>query len=242
MMLAVVVSLMIVGHRGASGHAPENTIPAFEKAIELRADAVELDIQSDKNGVPVVLHDRNLERTASVKRDADTMTAQEMAKYHIPTFAEVLQLAKGRLTVFTELKAGNEEAVAQAIHAAVAEGWTYEQLPVISFDHDQLKRLKAAHPAIVTGATFSRDMLESIPRDTQAEYMVSIARALGASAINPDYRLVNGEVVREAHRAGLKVNVWTVNSTRDIKTMIAFRVDAIMSDFPDRVYAELHDD
>lgn len=241
-MFALMVSLMIVGHRGASGHAPENTIPSFEKAIELRADAVELDIRSDKNGIPVVIHDASLERTSSVKRDVASFTVEELAKYHVPSYEQALDTAKSKLVVFTELKDASEDAVADIITRKVAEGgWSYDQLPVIGFDHEQLRRVKNRNPDIVTGASFSRSMLEQIPRDTHADYMISAAKSIGASAINPDYRLVNGEVVRRAHKAGLKVNVWTVNSPRDITTMIAYGVDAIMSDYPDRVYSRVHD-
>lgn len=241
-MLALMVSLMIVGHRGASGHVPENTLPAFQKAIELRADAVELDIHSDKDGIPVVVHDDSLKRTAKRDVTVASLSAQELEKYDIPTYEQVLEMSKGKLIVFTELKGDSEDAVADIITQKVAEeGWTYEQLPVIGFDHEQLRRVKARNPDIITGATFSRSMLEQIPRDTHADYMISAAKAIGATAINPDYRLVNGEVVRKARKAGLKVNVWTVNSPRDITTMIAFGVDAIMSDYPDRVYSRLHD-
>lgn len=241
-MLALVVSLMIVGHRGASGHAPENTLPAFQKAIELRADAVELDIHSDKDGIPVVVHDGNLKRTANRDVEVTSLSAQELAEYAIPTYEQVLETAKDKLVVFTELKGDSEDAIADIITRKVAEaGWTYEQLPVIGFDHEQLRRVKARNPEILTGATFSRAMLEQIPRDTHADYMISAAKAIGASAINPDFRLVNGDVVRKAHKAGLKVNVWTVNAPRDITTMIAYKVDAIMSDYPDRVYSRLHD-
>lgn len=237
------VSLMIVGHRGASGHAPENTLPAFEKAIELQAEGVELDIWPDKDGVPVVIHDDSLERTHHVKRLVSESTAAELKTHDIPSYEDVLALAKGKLVVFTELKGASEDAVGAIIDRKVAEeGWSYEQLPVIGFDHAQLKRLKAKHPQILTGATFSRKMLERIPRNAHADYMISAAKAIGATAINPDYRLITGEVVRQARKAGMKVNVWTVNTPRDIKTMIAFRVDAIMSDYPDRVAAELHDD
>ncbi|MBM3617261.1 MAG: glycerophosphodiester phosphodiesterase [Alphaproteobacteria bacterium] len=241
-MLALVVSLMIVGHRGASGHAPENTLPAFTKAIELRADAVELDIHSDKDGVPVVVHDGNLKRTANRDVAVSALSAEELAEYAIPSYEQVLDISKDKLVVFTELKGDSEDAVADIITRKVAEeGWTYEQLPVIGFDHEQLKRVKARNPDILIGATFSRSMLEQIPRDTHADFMISAAKAIGASAINPDFRLVNGDVVRKAHKAGLKVNVWTVNAPRDITTMIAFKVDAIMSDYPDRVYSRVHD-
>jgi glycerophosphoryl diester phosphodiesterase len=233
--------ILIVGHRGASGHVPENTLAAFEKAVALKADAVELDVWPDKNGVPVVIHDASLARTAGVKNDVHSMTAEELARYHVPSLDKVLTLVQGKLTVFIELKGKTENTVAEVIHRKAEQGWNYGQLVVIGFDHDQLKRLKTAHPAIKTGVSFSREMLEKVPRSAQADHMIDAAKSVAASAINPDYRLVNAETVRKAHEAGLKVNVWTVNAPRDIKAMIAFNVDAIISDYPDRVYALLHE-
>lgn len=241
MLTAIVLSALIIGHRGASGHAPENTLPAFEKAAEMGADGIELDLWPDVNGHPIVIHDEELGRTHKHKGKVTTMRADDLAVLGIPRYEDVLQLAKGRLIVFTELKGGHEDKVAEAIHRAVAEdGWSYDRLPVIGFDHDQLARLKEAHPALVTGATFSRKMLEHVPRKDHATFMVSKAARIGASAINPDHRLVMPEVVAKAHAAGLKVNVWTVNTPAAMDRALALGVDAIMTDYPDRLRAKVH--
>jgi glycerophosphoryl diester phosphodiesterase len=131
--------------------------------------------------------------------------------------------------------------VGQAIHDAVASGvWNYAQLPVIGFDHAQLARVKAAYPDIHIGVSFSKKMLEYVPADKHTPYMVAKASGMHAQAINPDYRLVTQELVESAHAAGLKVNVWTVNNSTAMRNMIALGVDAIMTDYPNRLYEILH--
>lgn len=241
MLSAVVLSALIIGHRGASGHLPENTLPAFEKAAELGADGIELDVWPDVNGHPVVIHDEELGRTHRQKGKVTSMRADDLALLGIPRYEDVLALARSRLLVFTELKGNAGDNVAEAINRAVKmDGWSYDALPVIGFDHGQLERLKQRNPAILTGATFSREMLEHVPRDRHATFMVSKASRIGASAINPDYRLVTPEVVAAAHGAGLKVNVWTVNTLAAMDKMLALGVDAIMTDYPDRLRQRIH--
>lgn len=241
MFSAIVMSMLIIGHRGASGHAPENTLPAFEKAIEMGADGVELDLWPNALGEPMVIHDDKLERTHRHKGRVTDMRVEDLAPLGIPRYQDVLDMAKGKLVVFTELKGDHEDKVAEAIHRAVAQdGWRYKALPVIGFDHAQLKRLKKAHPDILTGATFSRRMLEGLAPELHAPHMIATAKRLGASAINPDYNLVTPEIVAAAHEAGLAVNVWTVNHPVAMDKMIALGVDSIMTDYPDRLHAKLH--
>lgn len=238
----IVMSLLIIGHRGASGHAPENTLPAFEKAIEMGADGIELDVWPAVDGTPMVIHDDALERTHGHQGRVSAMQAGELADLGIPRYEDVLALAKDRLVVFTELKGGHEDVVAGLIHRAVAQdGRTYGELPVIGFDHEQLRRLKKTHPAILTGATFSQRMLERVPAAQQAEYMITRAQDIGAAAINPQYHLVTAELVERAHAAGLQVNVWTVNTPGTMRKLIALGVDSIMTDYPDRLHRIVHE-
>lgn len=239
MFAAVVMSTLIIGHRGASGHLPENTLPAFEKAIEMGADGIELDIWPDADGVPVVIHDETLSRTTQQEGKVTAMRAADFTPFGIPTYQQALDLAPGKMMIFTELKGECEKNAGAMIEKAVASGvWRHEQLPVIGFDHEQLRRIKTLYPHIRTGATFSRKMLESIPSSQHAAHMIAEARRIGASAINPDFRLTTSEVVEQTHAAGLKVNVWTVNKPADMQAMLALGVDAIMTDFPDILHQQ----
>lgn len=234
MFAAVVMSTLIIGHRGASGYLPENTLPAFVKALEMGADGIELDIWPDADGLPMVIHDETLSRTTQQSGKVTAMRAADLVPLGIPTYQHALDIAPGKITIFTELKGACEEATGALIEKAVASGtWRYEQLPVIGFDHEQLRRMKALYPHILIGATFSRKMLENIPSAHHADHMVAQAQSIGASAINPDYRLVTSKLVEKAHATGLKVNVWTVNRPDDMEAMLALGVDAIMTDYPD---------
>lgn len=241
MLAAIAMSLLIIGHRGASGHAPENTLPAFEKAIEMGADGVELDLWPAADGTPVVIHDEELERTHRHNGKVTAMDVADLRGLDIPSYAQVLELAQGKLVVFTELKGPREDKVAEAIHHGVTEdGWSYAALPVISFNHAQLERLKRANPDIRIGASFSRKMLEHIPAAERINFMLTRARNMQAFAINPDYRLVTPELVERAHAAGLQVNVWTVNAPDAMHDLMAMGVDSIMTDYPDRLYSIVH--
>lgn len=235
------MSTLIIGHRGASGHLPENTLPAFEKAIEMQADGVELDIWPDRSGEPVVIHDEDVSRTTKHKGKVTAMLREDLEPLGIPTYAQVLAVAEGKLMVFTELKGSKEDRVGAAIKTAVESGkWSYSQLPVIGFDHAQLGRVKKAYPDIRIGLSFSKKMLESVPADKRVTYMVAKASGMHASGINPQYAEVTKELVEAAHAAGLSVNVWTVNSDAGFDKMLALGVDSIMTDYPDRLHKKIH--
>ncbi|MCH2546417.1 MAG: glycerophosphodiester phosphodiesterase [Alphaproteobacteria bacterium] len=237
------MSILIVGHRGASGHLPENTLPAFEKAIELKADGVELDIWPDADGVPMVIHDEKLSRTTPHKGKVTAMHSDDLIALGVPSYQQVLDLAHDKLIVFTELKGEREDQVGATIAAAVAnDGWQYEQLPVISFNHAQLTRLKNEYPDILIGLSFSKRMLNRIPADQHVKHMITQAKSHNAVAINPDYHFVTKALVDAAHAEGLSVNVWTVNTPAAMREMIALSVDAIMTDYPDTLYTLLHDE
>lgn len=230
---------LIIGHRGASGYLPENTLAAFEKAIALGADGIELDIWPDASGEPMVIHDESLSRTTRHRGKVTAMPMADLIPLGIPSYRQVLGIAPGKMVVFTELKGQQENRVGEAIYDAAASGaWNYSQLPVIGFDHAQLARLKAVYPEIAIGLSFDKAMLKQVP---SANHMIAKARELQAAAINPDYHLATKELVDAAHAAGLAVNVWTVNHPKAMQQMIALGVDAIMTDYPDRLHVLLQE-
>ena len=225
--------MLVTGHRGASGTVPENTLGAFKRALELGADAIELDVHRTKDGQMVVIHDDTVNRTTNGRGAVAEMTFEQIRTLRtengeqVPTLQEVFDLVAGKATIFVEIKSPGTDAVAPLIHGAVKKGqFIYAQLPVISFNHPLLGTLKQANPDILTGATFDKD---------DCKNMVARAEAIGASAINPHHSKADAATVEAAHKAGLAVNVWTVNEHDDIRRVIKAGVDAVMSDFPDRV-------
>lgn len=226
-----------IGHRGAGGYAPENTIASMRKAIELGVDGFEFDIQLSKDGVPVVIHDETLERTTNGKGLVNDFTWEELQKLSagnkdfpnekIPSLLDVIEFVDKRCRLFIELKA--EESVAPVAdvikHAIKNLGWDYELFFVCSFNHLQIAEMKKLLPQIHTSA-----LLVGIPVS-----LAQIAVDAGAWALSPAIHHVNQELVDDAHKRGLKVLAWTADRTQEIARARALGVDGIFSNFPDRL-------
>ncbi len=203
---------------------------SIRRALELGADGVEVDVYCVQ-GELVVIHDNKLERTTNGRGWVARKTFEHLRSLDaglgekIPTLAEVLAAVDRRAFINIELKGRHTAApVAALIEKHVAHhGWRREQFLVSSF-----KRLRLAQLAgrdIPIGVLFSRP-----PRG-----FTLLARALGAVAVHPQLRFTTRAVVERAHEAGLKVHVYTVNEPRDIERMREFGVDAVFTDFPERV-------
>lgn len=226
-----------IGHRGACGHAPENTLISFEKAIQMGADGFEFDIQLSKDGHPMVIHDDTLERTTNGTGKIADYTMAELQQMDagqgkaegqtIPTLKDVIALADKRCRLFIELKAeyATVPVVEQITQSVLEGGWDYEHFYVCSFDHLQLLSLRTMNTRIRTCALFV-----GIPVQ-----LASIAADCGAWAINPCIHHMNQRLVDDAHKRGLRVLTWTANEPRHIEKARAFSVDGIISDFPDRL-------
>lgn len=221
------------GHRGACGHAPENTIASIRKAIELGVDALEFDIQLAKCGTPMVIHDDTLGRTTNGTGAVSDYTAAELKQFdagageRIPTLEDVLNEVAGKTRLFIELKAEGSEmpVTGQVMHAVMHKNWRYDQLFVISFDHTQIARAKEFCGDLLTSA-----LLVGIPTS-----LAQIAQDAGAWSINPACHHMNQALVNDAHARGLRVLTWTVNDERTKHKVLSLGVDGIFSDFPDRL-------
>lgn len=231
------------GHRGASATQPENTLASFQSALAMGATAVELDVRRCKSGEMVVIHDGTVDRTSNGSGKVTDLTLGELKQLDfgngepIRTLDEVLAALKGGTrdgqnpTVFIELKSPGARAVAASIRNAAERGdYGYDELPVIGFNPKQVAAVKLVNPKIEIGLSMAANR-----SGAEKAMLIPAARAMRASAINPEHTMVTPELVDKAHAAGLKVNVWTVNEHADIKRMAEMGVDSIMSDHPDRV-------
>ncbi len=222
-----------IGHRGACGHAPENTLLSMRRALEFEVHGFEFDIQMSRDGEPVVIHDDTLDRTTNGKGSVASFTLQELQALNagkgekIPSLRNVLDFVDKRCRLFIELKAENcTNAVADILKHYVSEfGWTYEQLYVCAFDHLQLAAMRTLNPEIRTCA-----LLVGIPVS-----LAAIATEAGAWAINPGVHHLNKALVDDAHHRGLKLITWTANAPEHIAKARALGVDGIISDYPDRL-------
>jgi glycerophosphoryl diester phosphodiesterase len=230
-------------HRGARGHAPENTLLAFDLAFDLGADAVECDVRRSRDGHLVVIHDDTLNRTTNGTGSVAGKSFAELRALDagvsrripqaIPTLEEVLELAWRRDGwINLEIKGPSiEESIATAVTMepvlrALPEA-RRSRLLVSSFEHPAIVHLKERLPWLRLGALFGSEW--------RGQDLVAPALALGAEAIHPEVGLLTEESVIAAHRAGLRVNVWTANSWARIRRLLRWKVDGIFSDLPERV-------
>ncbi len=229
----------IWAHRGASRYAPENTLPAFARALELGAEGVEFDVQLTADGTPVVIHDETLDRTTDatgrvVAHTLDQLRRVEAADgmrgfggVRVPTLAEALELlVPAGVEINIELKNSVEPypGLEEQVLAAVASYDIAERVVLSSFNHYSLKRLQAL------GATSQLCVLYSDPLYKPWRY----AARLGVGAIHPPARFVLGRgFVRRARAAGIAVRPWVVNGERKLARMVTWGVDAVFTDVPD---------
>jgi glycerophosphoryl diester phosphodiesterase len=237
----------IYAHRGARGHAPENTLLAFSLAFDLGADAIEFDVQRSSDGQLVVIHDDMVDRTTNghgYVRETPFEKLRELnagARWNtpqrIPTLAETLTLVEARGGAMNlELKADSREdalATGAIIESALADlnEPMRARLIVSSFELDAVAWLKSHLPWLRVGALFTGP-------EWRGEDMVSRALDLDAEAIHPNVRLVLPDLVDRAHAAGLRVSVWTANRRPTIRRLLALGVDGVFSDAPERVVIE----
>jgi glycerophosphoryl diester phosphodiesterase len=227
----------IVGHRGASGHAPENTLASFALAAEMGADMVECDVHLSADGIPVVIHDDALERTTDGRGPVTAHTLAQLKTLdagrgeRIPTLDELLAWCRDRVPLSIEIKNGPiyHQGLPDQVVELLRKHRMVERATVISFDHFALRRAKELEPRLAVGTLFA-----ARPIDGPA-----IARAAGADALLPHWAFATREVVEPAHAAGLAVSVWTVNEESALRAVVEAGVDAIATDYPDRMRAAL---
>lgn len=235
---AIFKSVQVSAHRGCPKVAPENTLPAFERALTSGADYIELDVQLTKDGELVVFHDDTLDRTTDGKGNLTDYTYPELmrlsagswfgkenefADVKIPKFTEVLDLVGNDVLLNVEIKNhGNITATAEKVVEILEEYDLKKSVYVTSFSYQALKTVKELDPKIKTG------LIAHIAPSTVYTQMDYI------DAISVNYLFINQSVVNYAHRSGKKVFVWTVDSITPMKKMISLGVDNIITNRPDK--------
>ena len=240
----------VISHRGANQVAPQNTIEAFEKSIEIGCDGFETDIHLTKDGIPVVCHNFTIDETSTGKGAIKNMTLEELRQYDfgsykgdefkgvkIPTLDEFLEVSKkmgDKMKVLDiELKsekfgeAGTE--LAEKTIDAVKNHGLFDKLLISSFDPSILVVCKKIDKNCKTGILYSPDNLVSIKISARP---VAFAKEIGCDALHPFAMYVTRLYVERAHRAGLQVNPWTINKELTAKHLIKLGVDGIITDDP----------
>ena len=230
-----------IAHRGASAAAPANTLAAFEKAIELGADAVELDVQLSNDGVPVVIHDFAVDTTtdgsgqvadltlAQLKQlDAGSTFDPAFAGERIPTLEEVLQYVGNRLLLNIELKTTSlrDNGLEHAAIAQVEQHGLGNRVLLSSFNPFSLRRAKRIAPHIPVGLLYAPHLSLPLRRAWLAFLATHEAR-------HPQHTMVDAQYIAWARRRGYRVNVWTVDDPGEMVRLIDLGVDGIITNVPD---------
>ena len=221
--------VLIIGHKGANAIAPENTLKAFKKAIELKADLVEFDIHKTKDGEIVIIHDPDTLSTTGVHGLIKDMTLEEIKKLDagegekIPTLLELIKVAKEKVGLQIEIKSSG--LLEKLIKLLKGENLVNTSI-VSCFAFGELVKLKNLEPNIKLGLLLSEDLV----RVRQIKRKILKAVDNKFYAIHPHYNIADKEIVDFAHDNDLKVNVWTVNDKDVMERLIGLGVDGIITD------------
>ncbi len=222
--------ILNIAHRGASGHAPENTLSAFRLAIKQKADMIELDVHQTKDSHIIVHHDEYLKTTILRKIFIKDMTLKEVRKINknIPTLNEVLRLIKGKIKLNIEIKHGSGyyPDIERNICSMLKKAGLLKNTVISSFDSDCLRNLRKISKAAVIGFLYNK-------KDWKGALKQAID--LNAYSFHISYKIMSKEVIAEAHKRGLKLFVYTINREEDMKGAVMLGVDGIFTDFPDRL-------
>lgn len=239
-----------IAHRGCSSAAPENTLEAFQRALDLGVEGIELDVHQTADNQLVVIHDATLNRTTSgrgyvndyslselKKLDAGTWFNPAFTGLRIPTLEEVLILVNGRCTVFIEIKQGRKPypGIEERVLACVHQTNMQEKVFIHSFEKDTLHRLHRVNAQIpIYLDLFFPPLLGKLFLD-RIVLRSSIMQYDSLCGVSINHHALTAGLVRKVHERGLEVLAWTVNKPQDIQRMRACGVDAIISNFPERL-------
>lgn len=224
---------LVISHAACAGHAPENTLAGIRAALELGADAVEVDVQATADGVPVLMHDLTVDRTTGGKGKVASLTTEQMRALDaggeaVPTLAEALDLTHAASLLIAEIKQpGIEAAVADCVRRAGA----LADVMVWSFFSPVLTAMREVEPRLPNVLLLSKEAL------IRWAEMRELALRLGVQGVSVFHQGLEEAIVREARRSALAVYAWTADSERDIERLLALGVDGIVSNYPERVLA-----
>lgn len=240
-----------IAHRGASGYAPENTIPAFELAIAMNADYIEIDIQLTKDRIPVVIHDVTVNRTTNGKGYVKNMTLEQMKgldagswfneaypmfardKYagtSIPTLDEVFETFGANINYILEIKDSTPNMNIESLLNEYITGYDLEKVVAIhSFSRASLRKFHEINPEIPLFQLVWNDYTQVRVSEIYLEDLKSYA-----VGISPNFQGISSAYVRQVKKSGLKVMPYTVNYQVNMDKAYLWGVDGVYTNFPDR--------
>lgn len=235
--------MFVIGHRGASGHAPENTLAAFRKAVALGATFIETDLQLSRDAHFVAIHDDTVNRTTNGRGPVHDLTLAELRQLdagswfgsqfsgeRVPTLEEILEFSKKSDVVFyLELKPSGAWGGEHALIGALRDSGEVARAVVICFDPSLVLNVHKIEPTVMTGLLY----------DGQLDKPIEKALEIGARQLVVRGDLVTPALLAQARKKDLQVVCWTVNHPAHMRMLIEAGVAGIMSDYPDRLVAAL---
>jgi glycerophosphoryl diester phosphodiesterase len=231
---------MVIAHRGASLHAPENTMAAFLLAVQYGAEGIELDVQMTADGHVVVCHDRTLDRTTTgngpvsahtlkeiLRLDAGSYFAPDFAGERVPTLREVFQNIADHMLINIELKTiiRSWNALSEKVVSLVRELKTVRRVLVSSFSPMALRHVRSLAPEIPVGLILA---------PTEPKWLrILFSRMVSYDTLHPNRNLVDQEMIQRQQKDGKRVVVWTLNEPAQIEKFVGFGVDGLVTDAPD---------
>lgn len=252
-------SPLIIGHRGASAHAPENTLAAFQMAMDAGADGVEFDVQLAKDGVPVVIHDATLKRTGGRTDAVADLTSKELRKVDagswfnkkypkranadfvkktVPTLTQTLSLLRSTDgLIYIELKATDPDyrALTKAVCDIIRDSPLLPRIIVKSFKLAAIPEIRHHLPEVQTAALFAPQIMDYLRR---RKYIIAMAREFGAHQISLHHSLVTKKLTALAAQAGMPVTIWTADDPKWIKRCQKLGIGALITNAPSKLLSK----
>lgn len=229
--------MKILGHRGAAGTSPENTLLSFARGLELGVDGFEFDVQLSRDGQVVICHDERVDRTSDGIGWIKDFSLLELKKLNfgiqfqeqaaIPTLAELLEMLRGKpLTLNVEIKTGLIEypGIVDKVAQLLEEYHMTSQSIVSSFEHQTILEVIDNYPHLKTGLLYECGLISPW----------LYAQNLGANHLHPHFAFVTPELVRESHLRGIGIHTWTVNEPWEMERAASSGADIIITNYPER--------
>jgi glycerophosphoryl diester phosphodiesterase len=235
------LALMVIAHRGASSYAPENTLAAFDLALQMGVRHIELDVDFTSDDHIVVIHDDTVDRTTNGSGpvtihtlaalrgfDAGSWFGAKFAGERIPMFDEVLERYKGRVHIHTEIK-GHSPYLSQRTADLIRKHGMEEQVTITSFQNMRLEEIRAYAPELPTGWLVVE----------VSDAIIAQARAMGLTQLCPRANTVTPELVRRLHAEGFVARAWGVTTEELMQQVVQAGADGMTVNFPDKLIAYL---
>ncbi len=227
--------ILVVGHRGAMGHVLENTIESVQKAVELNVDGIEIDVFKSKTGELVVYHDPFLSRLSNSNAFIEQISLDSIKKveliggYFIPTLTEIIDIIPEKIFLNIELKGQDTSFETNKIITNYLKTYNFpiSKFIISSFRWDELKKIRSINKDIPIAI-----LVDSLHKINDA---IKLAKQINAFALNPNKNFITKEIVNNIQSNNIKVYPYTINTPRNIRRVRSMGVDAIITDYPERI-------